>query len=479
MTDLRSWLDPLLAEDLVVGVDQPVDPYAYECAAILKHLDTAGTRAPVLFHAPRTLRGSDSPYRLLFNLYADPRFTAASFGAPGLSWADLLERIVEHLGHDIPVERVDTAAVQEVVERDGEVDVRSLPFVRHVEMEGGPYFTPNVVSRGPSGRYNLSWNRCMYLDPTHVALHVSPRHLWSYMKESEDRGEPFPVAIVLGHHPAFQQSAASLIATERDEYEAAGGLIGSAVRVAPSVTFGDELLIPADAEVILEGEIVPRARSLEGPFGEYMQYLGPQKLSHVVQVRAITRRHDPYITEIFAAHADHLGACISVEASLMRAAKTAVPSVTGASCYHAGGPTTFVIAMRKLTDGLPMRAAMAVIAASNMIKQVIVVDDDVDPQNPKDVWWAVSTRTNADADITILKNLQGSLLDPSLGASISTSGFIIDATMPLDRPYPARAQVPSAALERHKLSNYVDETSLPAIESRVAAALGTRHGGGA
>ena len=100
-------------------------------------------------------------------------------------------------------------------------------------------------------------------------------------------------------------------------------------------------------------------------------------------------------------------------------------------------------------------------AASNMIKQVIVVDEDIDPRDPHEVLWAISTRTNADEDITILKGLQGTLLDPSLSDTLSTSGFVIDATCPRDRPYPARARVPQEALERFRLEDYVDIARFP------------------
>jgi 3-polyprenyl-4-hydroxybenzoate decarboxylase len=143
-----------------------------------------------------------------------------------------------------------------------------------------------------------------------------------------------------------------------------------------------------------------------------------------------------------------------------------VPSVVSTSWFHGGGPTTVVISLRKLTDGLPMRAALAVMAASNMIKQVIVVDEDIDPRDPHEVLWAVSTRMQADRDVTILKGLQGSVLDPSLGSSLSTSGMVIDATKPLDRPYPAKVRVPPDALRRYPLDRYL--TTQAVAEARRA-----------
>ena len=104
-----------------------------------------------------------------------------------------------------------------------------------------------------------------------------------------------------------------------------------------------------------------------------------------------------------------------------------------------------------------MRAAMAAMSASNFIKHVIMVDDDIDPEDKTEVMWALASRVQADRDITILKNLQGQVLDPSLQHEIKTSGMIIDATKPLDRPFPRKGVVPGEVRERIRLSDYLEE----------------------
>ena len=462
MSDLRDWIAVMERHGRLVRIDREVDPYAYEATAVVRQLELRNARHAVLFEQPLPLEGRAIGAKLLFNVYGHPEHVAIALGMPGATWPVLLDTFAERMKADVPAEPVDRAPAQEHVIRGDEVDLRMLPFARHIEMEGGAYFTPTIVAKKPEGpRHNLSWNRCMYLDPRHVALHVSPRGLWSYILEAEEVNEPLPIAIVLGHQPLFNQAAASLVAVERDEYEAAGGIMGEPVRLAPSISFGEELMVPADAEILLEGEILPRQRTLEGPFGEYMRYLGPQKLSNVARISAITYRSGPIITEIFTSHDDHLNACVAIEASLLRAARAVVPSVVSTSWFHGDGPTTLVISLQKVADGLPMRAALGAMAASNMIKQVIVVDEDIDPRDPHEVLWAISTRTNADEDITILKGLQGTLLDPSLSDTLSTSGFVIDATCPRDRPYPARARVPQEALERFRLEDYVDIARFP------------------
>src|SRR5262249_45080648 len=169
--------------------------------------------------------------------------------------------------------------------------LRILPWVRHVAGEGGEYFTPVVVAREPGGgRHNLSWNRAMFLDRRHIAVHFSPKDAWRYQRAAESAGQDLPVALVLGHHPSFNLSGAAVASSQEDEYQLAGALMGESVRLAPSQAYSSELLVPADAEAIIEGRLLAGRRAVEGPFGEYMRYLGPQKLSHVLEVDALTWR---------------------------------------------------------------------------------------------------------------------------------------------------------------------------------------------
>lgn len=441
----------------LLAVDQDVDPAAFEATALLEHLEAGGPPPPVIFNRARALDGSIGRFRLLFNAFASLPAVAAALRCNAPNWPAVLHHYVAQVRTLMdPIVVADVPAQQHrVTGRD--VDLRILPWTRHIAGEGGEYFTPIAVSRAPGGsrRHNLSWNRAMYLDPTHIGIHLSPKDLWGFHREAEQAGQALPVALVLGHHPAFQLGSAAVATSSLDEYRIAGALLGTGVRVAPSLTFGDELLVPAESEVIIEGRLLPGVRCVEGPFGEYMRYLGPQKLSHVVEVDAITWRPDPVIVEIFTCHLDHLNAHISIEASLLEKAQSAVAGVTGVSWFRGGGPTTLVIAMRKTNEGQPMRAAMAAMSAVNLVKQVIVVDDDIDIEDPQQVLWAVSTRVRCDQDMTLLRNLQGIPLDPAgSGPFDPISGFIMDATWPLRRPHPPNGRVADAVLTRFPLSHY-------------------------
>ena len=438
-------------------VDDAVDPAAFEATAILEQLEVAGAPPPVLFPKVRSLDGSQGEFKLLFNAYGTLDSVAAAIGSEAATWPDLLKDYVRKVRDLREPVRVAQAPVHENVLRGDTLDLRILPWTRHVAGEGGDYFTPIIVARDPAGvrRYNLSWNRAMILDERHVGVHISPRDLWGFHRTAEGSAQSLPVALVLGHHPAFNLGAAALAAASVDEYHLAGALMGQGVRVVPSQSYGEELLVPADAEVIIEGRLLPGTRAVEGPFGEYMRYLGPQKLSHVLAVDAITWRKGAVIVEIFTCHLDHLNAHVSIEASFLEKAQASCPQVTGVSWFRGGGPTTLIVSMKKTNEGQPMRAAMAAMSASNLVKQVIVVDDDIDIENPGQVLWAVSTRMRADTGLVPLRGLQGISLDPSgSGPYDSTSGFVMDATWPLNRPHPPVGRVDDAVLKKFPLSRY-------------------------
>ena len=457
MTDvsLGGWLENHGTELGLVRVGNQVNPADYQATALLARLETGEGAPPVLFERVSSLQGSPSPFKMLFNAYASRRSLMRALGYDGESWRDLLEQLSQLTADLKPHRLVERGEVQTHVFVGPEVDLRDLPWTRHVEGEGGPYFTPIVVSREPgSARYNLSWNRVMFFDRRHVGVHISPRQLWAFQRVAEEQGDDLPVALVLGHHPGFNLAAASLTAMTVDEYEVAGALMGHGIEVVPSISFGSDLLVPAHAEAVIEGRLLAGRRAVEGPFGEYMRYLGPQKLSHVLEVDAVTYRDQPTILEVFAGHQDHLHAHLSIHASLLAAAKSAVPQVVDLGWFKGGGPTTAVISVKKSAAGQPMRAALAVMASGNLIKQVIVVDEDIDVFDAQQVMWAVSTRVRADQDVNIFKGLQGSLLDPSHPGFGTTSGMVIDATWSLDGPRAPIARVPDDALARYPLEGY-------------------------
>ncbi|MEW6663860.1 MAG: UbiD family decarboxylase [Thermodesulfobacteriota bacterium] len=462
MKDLRQWIENLEKEapGELVRVSKSVDPDRFEASAIMHQLESRELYPAVLFENPKVMMGENPGFRILMNTFGNLKKISVAMGlSPESPRTRLMEAMLQRQGGELDVTIVDTASapVRENVLSGDEVDLNILPLVRHVEMDGERYLTPIVVSKNlTTGRYNISWNRQMYLDSKHLAIYMSPRHLWTYFAEAENAKKNLPVALVLGHHPAFHMTGALLCPLDTDEYKVAGHVLGESIRVTPSTYYGEDLYIPADAEIVVEGEVVANHRTVEGPFGEYLGYSGSQRVSWLFEAKAINFRSKGIIIDIFPCMTEHRNAHLPIEASIFRTVKQAAPSVIQTNWIHSGGPLTIVIQMKKQVEGEPMRAAMSAFTTSNFIKIVIVVDEDIDPTDLKEVMWAVSTRVQPNRDIQILNGLQGQMLDPSITEEeIIGSGMIIDATKPLGRPFPRRGRVPAEVLQKVRLEDYL------------------------
>ena len=461
MKDMRSYLAELEARfpEEIKHVTRQVDGGAYEASALLEALDRQGKYPAVLFENLVDLNKQATDFRLMLNAHSSVRSMAFSLGSEDTSRLGTMTTFNKNAAEPKPVIRIDEGApVKEVVWVGDDLDLNRLPIPRMNEMDGGPYLTPTIVARDPENdRYNLSWNRAMFIDKNHLGLWMSPRHLWSMFSRAENRGENLPIAIVAGHHPAFCLAGAGLTKLDKDEYEVAGGVMGESIRVTPSTCYGDKLLIPADAEIVIEGEIVADRRSVEGPFGEFTQYTGPQRLSWLVEVKAIDARKDGIILNIFGGHQENLYAHMPIQADVFASLKAIVPNVIDINWVESGGPLNLIIKLDKKAEGEPLRAAMAAMSLSNFIKHVIVVDKDIDIDNLKEVMWALSTRVQADRDVNILKNIQGQVLDPSIMTEISGSGMVIDATKPSGVPFATKAQPPEEIVRRIRIEDYIQE----------------------
>jgi len=459
--DLRAWIETVEREapEELVRVKKGVDPDQFEATAVMDKLESTGRTPAVLFESPKALSRNNYGFKLLMNTFGTFSKMAMAFDLPpDTPRIQLMQEILERQDREkeMTILSPRDAPVNENQVNGDDLDLNIFPMVRHVDMDGDRYFTPIVVSKNlVTGRYNISWNRMMYLDPRHLGIYMSPRHLWSYFRESEEAGKNLPIAVVLGHHPAFHMTGALLTPLDRDEYKVAGSFLDDDIRVTPSLSYGEELYVPADAEIVIEGEIVAGQRTVEGPFGEYTGYSGPQRVSWLFEAKALNFRSDGIIIDIFPCKTEHLNAHLPIEASLLRTIRGAVPNVTDTRWVDSGGPLTIIIQMKKKVEGEPMRAANAAFSASNFIKIAIVVDEDIDLDNPKDVMWAVSTRVQPESDVQIMKNLQGHVLDPSLRSEIRGSGMIIDATKPVDRPFPVKGGVPEDVLSKISLKDYL------------------------
>jgi 2,5-furandicarboxylate decarboxylase 1 len=211
--------------------------------------------------------------------------------------------------------------------------------------------------------------------------------------------------------------------------------------------------------------VLPNVSEVEAPFGEFTGYYGPQRLRPVIEVTAITHRRDAIFQHIFVGHRDNwvLGG-LPKEGSLFNLIRGIVPTVQAVH-FPISGCCRFncYISVDKKIDGETKQAALAALAGCDFVKHVVVVDKDIDVYNEEQVMWAMATRVQADQDVDIIKNAKGNTLDPSQTDDIMTTKMIIDATLPVQKPFAARVQVPKEALSETRLEDFIS----PEVVDRV------------
>ena len=350
----------------------------------------------------------------------------------------LTPRYLEAIRNPLPPAVVRDGPVKEV-KITKNIDLQGyLPVITHYEKDGGPYITAGVViaEDKANGIRNISYHRLQITGKDEIRLLIQPRHLWKLYTEKEKEEKPLEVAVAIGMDASIRLAGAtwgSLIPLGFDELSIAGALRKKAVEIVPCETV--DVMVPARAEIIIEGEILPRMRKTEGPFAEFTGTYGDVWENPVLRVKAITHRKDPIYQDLLTFTPEHhllLG--IPYEPVVYQAVKTYVPGtiavhVTPSSCgkFHA------VICIKKEHEGDGKDAILAGLYSIRDIKLVTVVDDDVDPYNSREVEWAVATRFQADRDLVVISGAKGNELDPSCPQLALTAKMGIDATKPLER----------------------------------------------
>lgn len=421
--DLRRWLGHL-AKDNRLAIAREGISLVDELAAVSKKLELDQT---VLFPSPS---GHDIP--VVTNLFTTRSSVAESIGVRD---EELLAKFQDAARNPLPCREVATGPVQEVL-HIGNVDLlKLLPVPKHNELDSGPYITAALlIARNPrTGRQNVAIHRCQVSGPDRIGVLLLPRHTLNYFRMAEEAGDALDIALVIGIHPVCLLASQAIAALDEDEMEIAGALLGQPIDVVKCKT--NTVRVPADAEIVIEGRILPKVREPEGPFGEFPQYYGPRADREVIQVDAVTHRRQPIFHTIVGGGYEHLilGG-VPREATLLQHLQRSFPSVLdvrlprGGTCrYH------LVVKIKKVSDGEPKNIIMGAFGGHYDIKRVVVVDQDVNIDDSDEVEWAIATRFQADKDLVVISGAQGSKLDPSSRNGISAK-VGLDATTPVDAP---------------------------------------------
>ena len=306
MTDLRSYLNEI--DNAIFRPDTPMS-VVQEITA-LQHAMAARNANPAIFvRQPKLTDGTISDMPVLTNLFASRELAAKALGIDDLrESAKALSNLSSKAIDPVVIDAAD-APVREIVEEGAAANLLSLPALRQHEGDAGHYVTcGHIVTYDPdTGIDNMGiqrlWVRgprlmgCYMLETSHNMINL--RKFWS-------KGEPCPVAIWVGHHPAVEMGAQAKLGYPESHWNVAGGALGEALRLVPSITHGEKIMVPADAEIVIEGFLPPGRIEAEGPFAEFSGYQGPQIPNPVVEVTCITRRADAIYHDCGSGLPDHL-----------------------------------------------------------------------------------------------------------------------------------------------------------------------------
>jgi UbiD family decarboxylase len=456
--DLQEFLgrEEKLRPGSVIHVKERIDANRYETIAFLKQLETHGEQRMVLFEDVPALNGETSAFPLFYNPFITRQFCADALGMGDLKSS--MELSLEFAARELRQGETETvsperALCKEVVTRGAQVDLRKMPIPMHHKDDVGPYFTMTCAMKGVDADfYDITFTKNMYYEPRRMSFSAHPHHhLEAMVQEYERQDKRAPVIVILGHHPAFYLSTCCVTAFGNNDYLTASAFLQEPLRLTPSETWGERFMVPADAEVIIEGEVPPHVRESQNPFGEVLGYYQPEMKVPVIEVTAITHRKKAIVQDFWPGQMDHwnLGS-IPKEGSVYNVIRRNVPGIKAIHLPPSGcGRLICYIAIKKEFDNEPKKAAMQAFVEMPNLKLAVVVDDDIDVFNERDVMWAVSTRTHWDTDLEVIHKVQ------SFRGWLGDAVAIIDATRPLKGSFPRRNELMEEALQRVDVSKYL------------------------
>ena len=322
-----------------------------------------------------------------------------------------------------------------------DADLTALPVHLQHALDGAPYISAGLdFSRDPAtGFTNIGMRRLMLRGRREAGIDLNaPSDLRAIYGGAHSRGERLPIAIVVGAHPSDAIASLSLVPPQ-DELALLGGVRGAPVPVVKCVT--SDLMVPADAEMVLEGHLDPAGWSEpEGPYGEYVGYYGVLKSNPVFHLSAITRRRDALFQTVtiggrYMDSTDTAQICaLKTEVSMWKALETAVREPVGvyvtASC---GGMYNARVSLRQRVPGEVRNAIAAVFGSNADVKHVFVTDADIDIFSDSELDWALATRFQADRDIVVASGFRAVPLDPSLQGERAGAKAGFDLTIPFGK----------------------------------------------
>ncbi len=462
MADLRTWLGEVDKLGQLMTVENV--HWDLELSTLSEIInERSKTRPAIVFDK---IKGYPEGYRVAVNLLSSLQRLALTMGMDhGINEFDF----VQHWRHQVktiePIEprTVKSAPLFENVQKGSDIDLFKFPVPRWHELDGGRYIGTDdlVITRDPDENWvNVGTYRIMIHAPDHVGLHMSPgKHGRVHRDKQHQAGKPLPIAVSFGHHPINFLVASTDVPNRVNEYAYAGGILGKPLDVVEGPLTG--LPLPADAEIAIEGEVLPNDFMPEGPFGEWTGYYASnQPAVPVIRLKAVYHRNDPILCGfplLKPSSGDNLHFSLMRSALIWNALDEAgVPDVQAVWAHPSGGRFMTVLAIRQRYPGHAKQAAMIASqcrSGAYLGRYVIVVDDDIDITNSEEVIWAISSRSDPVQSIDILRRCWSGPLDPRI--PVEDKGFSSRAIIDATRPYEWREKFPKVSGASRELKDKV------------------------
>ncbi|MDT3697801.1 MAG: UbiD family decarboxylase [Thermincola sp.] len=415
--DLREFLQDLENQGEVLKIKAELNP-RFEMSAVMKLINDRAVQFENITGHPGK--------KAVANILGTRGRVARLMGVPEETLTPgFIDRKSQHIAPRV----VNGGPVKEVVLRENIDLISLLPALTYHEKDASPYLTSAIIIAGDpeTGVQNIGLHRIQIKGGNRLGILLANPPVATFWQKAEAAGQGLAVAIALGVDPAITLGTMTKATAEGpNKFAVAGGIKGEAIELTPAES--SDLLVPAHAELILEGRIIPNYREQEGPFGEssgsYFEFQSP-----VIEVHTVTHRHDfiYQFMQVWGAEPDVI-LSLGVSADNLSNLKRLVPALREMN-FSPGTCMFNAVASVHGASPLEVRQLMTLILSMDQrIKQIIVVDDDVNIYDMREVQWALATRFQADRDMLLLTGLKGYVIDHSKHADGSTSKLGLDAT---------------------------------------------------
>src|SRR3954454_15376789 len=470
--NFRQFLDRLRQAGELVDLHQAVD---------IRHIATLVDQAQTALFFHKVI-GYDMP--VVSGIIRSKERATMSMGCE--TFGEIEVKLAQAIAKPIPPRRVNGSPTREVTLVGDDVDLYKLPIPMSSIYDGGPMITAGVViAKDPELGFNSGIYRFIVKEKALTGIDiVTPNNMRLFAQRALERKEPLPISISIGTHPIEITGSGYRAPLGVDEMAIAGGIRGAPVELAPCTTI--DMPYIADAEIVLEAEILPTGwTNPEGRFGEFTRLMGGLHWNPLVRIKAISMRKDAIYYNLHMPWENTWIAAPTRYAAIRTALKTAGIQVKDINVTLGGCAFWHAVISIKKQPGEAKNALLAALSVMDL-KHVVIVDDDIDVNDPGEVEWAIATRVQGDKDVMIVGNARAKPLDPSLpqGFGVVPTGAKvgIDATIPEGIPREHYERITYAYADTAKIGDYVkgkkdaageagDEVAVAALADKILAAI--------